>query len=125
MYSPEDVANARRGAAFHLEVSIRSVEPTRAQPGQAMVQGAVTRAWRSDGSLAAGAAVRFWIDTRLRGQRSPPGDDVRIDLEDLQSGRFIEAYFAPGRKPAGGATELTIALRQAGVYAAASDKPRL
>ena len=125
MYSPEDIADARRKAAFHLEVRVRSVAPTRTQPGQAMVEGDVTRVHRGDGRIASGAAVRFWVDSRYRGQRSPPGDDVRLDLEELLPGRYLEGYFTTEARAAGAVPELGVALRQVGIFPASSATPRL
>ena len=121
MYSPEDIAAARRSAAFHLELRIVSAEPTRTQPGQASVTGEVTRAYRADARVKVADTVRFWVDTTRRGLRSPPGDDVRLELEELLPGRWLEGYFNPGAKDG----ELAVALRQVGIHAASSATPRL
>lgn len=121
MYSPEDIAKARREATFHLELRVLAADPTRTQPGQAMVAGEVTRAYRADARVKAGDRVRFWVDTTRRGLRSPPGDDVRLALEELLPGRWLEGYFTAGAKDG----ELAVALRQVGIFAASSTTPRL
>lgn len=121
MYSPEDIAKARRDATYHLELRVLAAEPTRTQPGQAMVAGEVTRAYRADARVKVGDRVRFWVDTTRRGLRSPPGDDVRLDLEELLPGRWLEGYFNAGARDG----ELAVALRQAGIFAASSATPRL
>ena len=121
MYSPEDIAAARRTAAFHLEVRMLKMEPTRTQPGQAWVTGEVTQVYRTDGRVKPGATLGFWVDTTRRGLRSPPGDDVRLELEELLPGRWLEGYFASSAKEG----ELAVALRQIGIFAASSTTPRL
>lgn len=121
MYSPEDIAKARRDASYHLELRVVAAEPTRTQPGQAWVTGEVTQAYRGGGRVKAGDTLRFWVDTTRRGLRSPPGDDVRLELEELVPGRWLEGYFTTGPKDG----ELAVALRQVGIYAASSATPRL
>lgn len=121
MYSPDDIAKARREATFHLELRMLAAEPTRTQPGQAMVSGEVTRTYRTNARVKAGDTLRFWVDTTRRGLRSPPGDDVRLELEGLLPGRWLEGYFTAGTKDG----ELAVALRQVGIFAASSATPRL
>lgn len=125
MYSPEDITKARQDAAFHLEICIERIEPTRTQPGQALIHGRVTQVLRPQTTLKKGDPVSFWVDTRHRGQRSPPGDDVRLDLEEITPGKYLEAHFTANWLVMSGVTQLEVALRQIGVYAVSSSVGRL
>ena len=124
VYSPEDIAHARRAAVCHLELRIDSPEPTRTQPGQVLVRAHITHVYRSRGAHAVGQQYSFWVDSIGRDQRAPPGDDVRLLVDDLAPGTFIAGYFND-RTPAGAdPANLALQLRQVDVYPVSSPKAR-
>lgn len=94
MYSPEDEAAARARADLHALVRIALAAPTRSQPGQCCLQVDVVNPWRSPGGLSRGERIALWVDSCWRGQRSPPGDDLRLPIEDLRPGALLEVYAA-------------------------------
>lgn len=94
MHSPEDQAAARASADLHALVRIALAAPTRSQPGQCCLQVDVVDLWRTPGNLSRGDRIALWVDSCWRGQRSPPGDDLRLCIEDLQPGTLLEVYAA-------------------------------
>ena len=49
-----------------------------------------TRTFR--GAPPAAKAIDLEVECKKRGERSPPGDEFRIDAEDLLPGRHLEAF---------------------------------
>lgn len=94
MISPEDEAAAREAAELHAVLRIQTAQPTRTQPGQCLLTVEVQQCWRAPQGLRTGDRLELWVDSRWRGQRSPPGEDVRLDLEALQPGVRLEAWAA-------------------------------
>lgn len=94
MLSPEDEAAARESADLHAVLRVQSAQPTRTQPGQCLLTVELLQCWRAPPGLHPGDRLELWVDSRWRGQRSPPGEDVRLDLEVLQPGVRLEAWAA-------------------------------
>lgn len=92
MYSPEDQAEARTTAELHARIAVIAAQPTRTQPGQCWLRAELIEVWRAPPGLAAGSVIEVWVDSCWRGQRSPPGEDVRLCIEDLVAGRQIELH---------------------------------
>jgi hypothetical protein len=125
MYSPEDISKARRDAGFHLEICIAQTQATPTQPGRVLIQGLVTQVFFACLAIRLGHPVAFWVDSLYSDQRAPPGEDVRLDVEDLVAGRYIEAYFVAHGFDRAAATPLEVALRQVAVYDVSSPVGRL
>lgn len=125
MYSPEDIFQARARASFHLELLIERTEAGTALPGQSVIHGRVTRMFRGPETMKMGDSVLFPVDSQDRGQRFPPGDDVRLMVQDLMPGEYLEAYFTPNGRLCSGVWHLEVALRQARVYSTSSPMARL
>lgn len=101
MYSPEDEAEARMRADLHARVRIERAQPTRSQPGQCLLQAEIVDPWRTPAGLCCGDRIELWVDSCWRGQRSPPGEDVRLAIEDLQAGGLLDVHAAAvGNGPA-------------------------
>lgn len=108
MYSPEDEAAARTRADLHARIRIERAEPTRGQPGQCLLEVEVLDAWRAPAGLSRGDRIRIWVDSCWRGQRSPPGEDVRLPIEDLQAGAQLDVHAAS--IPGGAGREFAVLL---------------
>ena len=80
-----------------------------------MVHGEVTRAFRGPPPTA--KTIDLEVECKQRGERSPPGDEFRIDAEELSAGRHLEA-FAEAR----GARYAVVA-RQVELIAKPAEKP--
>jgi hypothetical protein len=94
MHSPEDLARARANADLHLLVRIEALEVCDPQPGRSRLRARIVAilGGHSAAAVGHGMHLEIWLDTRHRGQRSPPGDDLRMDLEDLLPGSQLQAY---------------------------------
>lgn len=92
MYSPEDQAEARRTADLHARIAIVGIQPTRTQPGQCLLRAVLVEVWRAPQGLAVGDDIEVWVDSCWRAQRSPPGEDVRLCIEELVAGRQLELH---------------------------------
>lgn len=92
MISPEDEVAARASAELHAVLRILAAQPTRTQPGQCLLAVELLGIRRAPAGLASGDRIELWVDSRWRGQRSPPGEDVRLDIEALQPGVLLEAW---------------------------------
>ena len=90
MMSPEEYRAARASAGYWLQLRIDRVNVPRTLPGTCIVRGEVTRMFR--GSAPATKAIDLEVECKRRGERSPPGDEFRVDVEDLRAGRYIEAF---------------------------------
>ena len=55
-----------------------------------VVRGEVLRSFR--GLPPAARDIELEIECKPRGEGSPPGDEFRLDLEDLSPGRMVEAF---------------------------------
>jgi len=80
-----------------------------------VVHGEVTRAFRGPPPTA--KTIDLEVECKQRGERSPPGDEFRIDAEELSAGRHLEA-FAEAR----GARYAVVA-RQVELIAKPAEKP--
>jgi len=90
MMQPEEYRAARAAASHWLQVRITAVTAPKALPGICVVRGDVTRTFR--GAPPAAKTIDLEVECKNRGERSPPGDEFRIDAEDLVSGRHLEAF---------------------------------
>jgi hypothetical protein len=90
MMAPEEYRAARAAASHWLQVRIVAVTAPRGLPGVCVVRGEVTRAFR--GQPPAAKTIELEVDCKQRGERSPPGDEFRIDAEDLVAGKHLEAF---------------------------------
>lgn len=90
MMPPEQYRAARAAATHWLQLRIISLKKPDRLPGVCVVRGEVMRTFR--GPPPAGKTVELEIDCKKRGERSAPGDEFRIDAEDLAAGRHLEAF---------------------------------
>jgi hypothetical protein len=90
MRAPEEYRAARAAASHWLQLRITSVKTPQTMPGECVVRGEVTRTFR--GAPPATKTIDLEVECKNRGERSPPGDEFRIDAEDLVSGRHLEAF---------------------------------
>ena len=89
MMSPEEYRAAREAATYWLQLRIDAVEAPGKLPGVCIVVGQVTRVFRGP---ALGKTIDLEIDCKRRGERSPPGDEFRVEIEELSAGRYLEAF---------------------------------
>jgi len=90
MRAPEEYRAARAAATHWLQVRIISLKKPDRFPGVCVVRSEVMRTFR--GPPPASKTIELEIDCKKRGERSPPGDEFRIDAEDLLAGRHLEAF---------------------------------
>lgn len=90
MMSPEEYRAAREAASHWLQLRIDAVKAPRKLPGVCIVRGEVTRTFR--GTPPAAKTIDLEVECKSRGQRSPPGDEFRVDIQDLLTGRYVEAF---------------------------------
>ena len=90
MMQAEEYRAARAAASHWLQLRITAVKPPQAMPGVCVVRGEVTRTFR--GTPPAAKTIDLEVECKKRGERSPPGDEFRIDTEDLVPGRHLEAF---------------------------------
>jgi hypothetical protein len=90
MMTPEEYRAAREAASHWLQLRIDAVKAPRKLPGVCIVRGEVTRTFR--GPPPAAKTIDLEVECKGRRQRSPPGDEFRVDIEDLLSGRHLEAF---------------------------------
>jgi hypothetical protein len=95
MMSPEEYRAARAAATYWLQLRIDSVKAPRTLPGACLVRGKVTRVFR--GPTVSAKTIELEVECKQRGERSPPGDEFRVDIEELLAGRTIE-FFADLRE---------------------------
>jgi hypothetical protein len=90
MMTPEEYRAARARASHWVQLRIDTVTPPPTLPGMCLLRGEVTRVFR--GAPLAERTIALAVECKQRGQRSPPGDEFRMDLEDLVRGRYVEAF---------------------------------
>lgn len=90
MMSPEEYRAARAAATYWLQLRIDAVTAPRKFPGACIVRGEVTRIFR--GPASAANTIDLEVECKQRGDRSPPGDEFRVDVEELRPGRYVEAF---------------------------------
>jgi hypothetical protein len=90
MMTPEEYRAARARASHWVQLRIGTVTPPPTLPGTCLLRGEVTRLFR--GTPPAERTIELAVECKKRGQRSPPGDEFRMDLEDLARGRHVEAF---------------------------------
>jgi len=90
MMSPEQYRAARAAASHWLQLRIVAVKAPDRHPGTCIVSAEVTRTFR--GPPPAAKAIELEVECKKRGERGPPGDEFRIDAEDLVAGRYLEAF---------------------------------
>jgi hypothetical protein len=115
MRPPEEYRAARAAATHWLQVRIIGVTQPDRLPGVCVVRGEVLRTFR--GAAPATKTIDLEVECKKRGERSPPGDEFRIEVEDLVAGKHLEA-FAEAR----GARYAVVA-RQVELIAKPGDKP--
>ena len=88
---PPDQYRAARAAASHwLQLRIVAVKAPDSLPGTCIVSAEVMRTFR--GPPPAAKVIELEVECRQRGWRGPPGDEFRIDADDLVAGRHLEAF---------------------------------
>lgn len=90
MMSPDEYRAARTAASHWLQLRIDAASQPASLPGVCIVHGEVTRTFR--GPPLVSNTIDLEIECKRRGERSPPGDEFRVNIEDLASGRFLEAF---------------------------------
>jgi len=90
MRAPEEYRAARAAATHWLQLRIISLKKPDRLPGVCVVRGEVTRTFR--GPPPATKTIELEIDCKKRGERSAPGDEFRVEAEDLVAGRHLEAF---------------------------------
>ena len=90
MRAPEEYRAARAAASHWLQLRIISLKKPDRPSGVCVVRAEVLRTFR--GAPPQSKTIELEIDCKKRGERSPPGDEFRIDAEDLVAGRHLEAF---------------------------------
>ncbi len=90
MRPPEEYRAARAAASHWLQLRIVGVTKPGLLPGVCVVRGEVLRTFR--GAPPATRTIDLEVDCKQRAERSPPGDEFRIEAEDLVAGRHLEAF---------------------------------
>jgi hypothetical protein len=90
MMTPEEYRAAREAASHWLQLRIDAVKAPRKLPGVCTVRGEIIRVFR--GTALTVKTIDLEVECKSRGQRSPPGDEFRVDIEDLLHGRHLEAF---------------------------------
>ena len=90
MMPPEQYRAARAAASHWLQLRITAMEAPKANPAVCVVRGEVTHTFR--GPPPATKTIELEVECKKRGERSPPGDEFRIEMEDLVPGRYLEAF---------------------------------
>lgn len=93
MMTPEEYRAARAAASHWIQLRIEATQRPARLPGICLVTGQVTRVFR--GTPLPEKRIDLAIDCKRRDQRSPPGDEFRLNYEDLERGRYIEAFVEP------------------------------
>jgi hypothetical protein len=76
--TPGEYRAARARASHWVQLRIDAVTPPPALPGMCLLRGEVTRLFR--GAPPAERTIELAVECKKRGQRSPPGDEFRMDL---------------------------------------------
>lgn len=92
MMAPEEIQAARDGASHWLQLRIESVAAPGALPGVCVVHCAITRTLR--GAPLTVTAIDVEIECKRKDRRSPPGDEGRVEVENLWVGQHLEAFVA-------------------------------
>jgi hypothetical protein len=90
MRAPEEYRAARAAASHWLQLRVISSKKPDRLPGVCVVRGEVMRTFR--GPPPAAKTIELEVECKKRGERSAPGDEFRIEAEDLLAGRFLEAF---------------------------------
>ena len=90
MMPPEEYRAARAAASHWLQLQCVSLQEPDRLPGVCLVRAEVVRTFRGPPPLT--KTIELEIDCKKRGERGPPGDEFRIDAEDLVPGRHLEAF---------------------------------
>ena len=90
MMAPEEYRAARAAATHWLQLRIIGVTKPDRLPGVCVVRAEVLRTFR--GAPPATKTIDLEVDCKKRGERSPPGDEFRVDAEELVAGRHLEAF---------------------------------
>ena len=115
MMAPEEYRAARAAATHWLQLRIISLKKPDRLPGVCVIRAEVLRTFR--GPPPASKSIELEVDCKRRGERSPPGDEFRIDTEDLVAGKHLEA-FAEVR-----GARYAVVVRQVELVAKPGDKP--
>ena len=115
MMAPEEYRAARAAATHWLQLRIIGVTKADRLPGLCVVHGEVLRTFR--GAPPAAKTIDLEVECKKRGERSPPGDEFRIEVEDLVAGKHLEA-FAEAR-----GARFAVVARQVELVAKPGDKP--
>ena len=89
MMAPEEYRAARAAASHWLQLRILATQSPRKLPGVCVVRSEVTRTFRG---APPAKTIDLEIECKKHGERSPPGDEFRVDVEDLVPGRHLEAF---------------------------------
>jgi hypothetical protein len=89
MMAPEEYRAARAAASHWLQLRITAVQKPDPLPGICVVRAEVLRTFRG---TPPPKTIEIEVHCKKRGERSPPGDEFRIDAEDLIAGRHLEAF---------------------------------
>jgi hypothetical protein len=90
MMAPEEYRAARAAASHWLQLRIVGVTKPDRLPGVCVVRAEVLRTFR--GAPPAQKTIDLEVECKKRGERSPPGDEFRVDAEALVPGKYIEAF---------------------------------
>lgn len=90
MMTPEEYRAARNKASHWIQLRVESVQRPARLPGVCLITAEVTRVFR--GPPLREKRIDLAIDCKKRDQRSPPGDEFRMNFEDLARGRYAEAF---------------------------------
>ena len=90
MRPPEEYRAARAAATHWLQLRIIGVTNPDRLPGVCVVRAEALRTFR--GAPPATKTIDLEVDCKKRGERSPPGDEFRVDAEALIPGKYLEAF---------------------------------
>jgi hypothetical protein len=89
MMAPEEYRAARAAASHWLQLRILATQAPEKLPGVCVVRSEVTQTFRG---VPPAKTIELEVECKKRGERSPPGDEFRVDIEDLVRGKYLEAF---------------------------------
>jgi hypothetical protein len=93
MMTAEEYRAARAAASHWIQLRVEATQRPARLPGVCLVTGQVTRVFR--GTPLPEKRIDLAVECKRRDQRSPPGDEFRVNYEDLDLGRYVEAFIEP------------------------------
>ena len=115
MRTPEEYRAARVAATHWIQFRVQASKPAATVPGICVLRGEITRYFK--GVPFGASTIDLEVECKPRAQRSPAGDEFRLDAEDLRPGQYLEAFVTAE------AGRYRVVARQVHIVAAPGEKP--